>query len=143
MCPHVSKENKCVYFNTNWSIYLIKGCVTHSPVVVFGLCASSSSRVHVGRDLGRFSPDWEPPFRTFQCDNQGRRMDEHHHSATSCTRVFCTSASPHVNELKSAIKDENAGKCPEFSLRCNDSALPASGGSYLSPPVFKPQSGAS
>lgn len=105
-----------MYFNTNWSTYLINGCVTHSPFVMFGLCASSLSCVHVGRDLDHIaypehsSPDRERRFRTFQCDNQGRRMDEHHHRETNYTRVFCTSASSHVNELRSAIKDENAGK---------------------------------
>lgn len=117
MCPHVSKEDRCVYFNTNWNIYLINGCVTNSPSVMFGLCASSFCCVHVGRDFWMTSllQNTRARFRTFQCDNQGRRMDEHH-SRWIRTRVFCTSAFPHVNELKSAIKDENAGKHPDVRV---------------------------
>lgn len=74
----------------------------------------------------RFSRTLEPVSRTFQCDNQGRRTDEHR-SGSNCTRVFCTSAFPHVNELKSAIKDENAGKHPDVRVFLKGSPFRASG----------------
>lgn len=115
-----------MYFNTNWSIYLINRCLTHSRFLSCLDCAHRFlSCVHIRKGLDHItypehfehlSLDWENVSETFQCDNQGRRMDERHHRQTNWTRVFCTPASPHVNELKSEIKDENARKIPDIRV---------------------------